>query len=625
MDVNQGILGDCWLLAAVASLATCEPLLHRVVPPDQSFTEDYAGVFRFQFWQYGRWVEVCIDDRLPTHNGKLIYMHSDERNEFWSAMLEKAYAKLNGSYEALSGGLTSEAMTDFTGGVVERFNLRDDTPSDLLQRLLKARQRSSLMGCSINASPDEMEARLDNGLIIGHAYSVTDVRLIDIETPRVSGKIPMVRVRNPWGDEHEWMGPWGDKSEEWSFIADEEKEEMGLTFDHDGEFWMAYKDFIAEFQKLEVCFLGPDSVVDGMEEGLASDVNKWEGTLLEGQWTRNVTAGGCRNYRSFYINPQYRIHIDEPDDDDEDGKATIIIGLMQKDRRKMRREGKDNHAIGYAIYQVDGMDNRNLDHRFFQSQQMVAKSSTFINMRENCEHHQLDPGDYAIIPSTFEPNEEAHFILRVFSEKQDDMAELDDATAEGDIEGEALGDDTDDDIAKMENSREKFKEFAGRDGEIDAYELKDILNETFAEDFEFDGFSNDMCRSMVAMRDADLSGKLGYHDFQGLLQDLKLCEKAFKSLDEDRNGYFSSFEFRRVLNSVAATVPELKGLRISNATFNAIVMRYSDKEGHVRFDDFVACYMRLKSLFETFKAKDPEKNGVAEFFMDEFIQMAMYA
>ena len=66
-------------------------------------------------------------------------------------------------------------MEDFTGGVTETFQLAKVEPN-FFKLIMKSQERQSLMCCSIEAKPNEIEAKLDNGLIKGHAYSVTGKR-----------------------------------------------------------------------------------------------------------------------------------------------------------------------------------------------------------------------------------------------------------------------------------------------------------------------------------------------------------------------------------------------------------------------------------------------------------------
>ena len=52
---------------------------------------------------------------------------------------------------------------------------------------------------------------------------------------------------------------------------------------------MAFRDFQAPFDKVEVCNLTPDAL-----EG--DTVPKWEVAVPQGSWVRGVTAGGCHSF-----------------------------------------------------------------------------------------------------------------------------------------------------------------------------------------------------------------------------------------------------------------------------------------------------------------------------------------
>ena len=48
--------------------------------------------------------------------------------------MEKAVAKLHGGYSALRGGAATEAMVDLTGGLAERYELKNDKMHRTLYR-----------------------------------------------------------------------------------------------------------------------------------------------------------------------------------------------------------------------------------------------------------------------------------------------------------------------------------------------------------------------------------------------------------------------------------------------------------------------------------------------------------
>ena len=116
-DLVQGAIGDCWLVAALASAAEHPAVVRRAfLTPERN----PRGKYRVRIYdgQKKKWVVVTIDDRIPCKKGtKSPLFMKNHGNEMWAILIEKAFAKFCGGYPKLDGGLSVWAWKALTGEV----------------------------------------------------------------------------------------------------------------------------------------------------------------------------------------------------------------------------------------------------------------------------------------------------------------------------------------------------------------------------------------------------------------------------------------------------------------------------------------------------------------------------
>lgn len=121
-DLNQGELGNCWFVGALAALAAVPGAVRALCTQQTLSISGRYDVSLFDPIQR-RWVTVTVDDRLPvtempsatSPSVRLRFMKTSAQNEIWPVIYEKAMAKLYGSYDALIGGKASVALSILTG------------------------------------------------------------------------------------------------------------------------------------------------------------------------------------------------------------------------------------------------------------------------------------------------------------------------------------------------------------------------------------------------------------------------------------------------------------------------------------------------------------------------------
>ncbi|NXN98410.1 CAN14 protein, partial [Rhinopomastus cyanomelas] len=605
LDLCQGLVENCWFLAALEALTFHQDILAAVVPQNQSFERKYAGIFHFRFWQFGEWVDVVVDDRLPVNEtGELVFVSSVYKNVFWGALLEKAYAKLYGSYEDLQIGQVSEALVDFTGGVNVRINLAA-APPNLWDILTRATYSRSLMGCHTHlgvrlvSSPCIQATKvLKNGLVAGHAYTVTGIRKVTCKY----GPENLVRLRNPWG-KIEWKGDWSDSSYKWELLSPKEKILLRKKKD-DGEFWMSLRDFKIHFVDLMICKLTPDLM--SQEDG-----KKWMYSLKSGRWVKGSTAGGSLGFfnGNFWMNPQYWLHVLPVEDSKKSlGSCNVVISLMQKHSTKHRNRAP-HLFIGFSLYKVQRMLLK-LPPAFFTRHQPVDKHQVYLDEREVTQDFHLEPGVYVIVPSTLEPQQESEFILRVFSRKHilREMGGNTSFTLSKEI------------VDRYEGKiwEDFFTKYFDQNPEITAVQLQKILNNVSWRNFQTFrlNFTLDACQGILALLDLNATGTLSIQEFRVLWKRLLFYLEVFQKRDTSRSGKLDLVELH-------AAVQET-GISLSNEVCNLMAIRYGDPDLKISFESFVCFMLRVEIMGEAFRNLTQDGRGIY-LRESEWMMMTLYS
>lgn len=378
-DVRQGRNGDCWWIAAVATLCSLEKLMDKVCVA----RDEECGVYGFVFHRDGEWVSTVIDDNLyltnedfdvygdtydasgekerkykkdnQTGSDALYFAKCADPNEIWLPLLEKAYAKVHGDYEAIEGGISGEAVEDMTGGVTTNIMTNKILSKERLWKELLNVNKQFIFAASSPWLGSDSEAR--RGLALSHAYSI--LKAVE-EEDEEGNKVRLVLIRNPWGKRAwngvgEWNGPWSDGSKEWTPYW---MNKLNHRFGDDGEFWMSYDDLRSKFNMLDRTRLFD---------------HEW--TVVQ-QWTSvNVS------WVSGYLNTKFLVEIKK-------AGPTVFV-LSQLDDRYFRGlEGQYRFDLHFLL-QEEGADAG--DH-------IVRARGAWFGNRSISAEVDLEPGRYEVLP-----------------------------------------------------------------------------------------------------------------------------------------------------------------------------------------------------------------------------------
>lgn len=304
---DENFLG---VLLGIASYAGTDLLANVIASRPGDFVK--YGVFTARFYVEGEWVDVITDTRVPTvrnpgtGNYAPVYGRSASPNDCWVTLVEKAYAKALGTYEAIPKVKIHDCLVHLTGGSVqmtsinEKYSQNSPAYRELWNRLKRALFNDTVVLAmpskeAIGGAPggDEKEDVASATAKAAHVTAdemeenkgIVPDRLYSIEAHREIGIIELLMLRDPWGLVP-YEGEWNENSSKWDDypdILESIYEDPNIQWRREspkGYIWISYKEFVMFFKDIYFCKLFPDE--------------KFSYYVSRGEWSGH-SAGGPRH------------------------------------------------------------------------------------------------------------------------------------------------------------------------------------------------------------------------------------------------------------------------------------------------------------------------------------------